>query len=50
MKPDEITARITNGSPNMPAYVRTLTPAQIQALMAFLSTQAVIRPVLRSSA
>ncbi len=39
MKPDEITARITNGGPNMPAYVRTLTPAQIRALMAFLSTR-----------
>ena len=39
MKPDEITARITNGSPNMPAYVRTLTPAEIRALMAFLSTR-----------
>jgi ubiquinol-cytochrome c reductase cytochrome b subunit len=39
MKSDEITARITNGGPNMPAYVRTLTPAQIQALMAFLSTR-----------
>jgi mono/diheme cytochrome c family protein len=39
MKPDEITARITNGSANMPAYVRTLTPAEIRALMAFLSTR-----------
>jgi ubiquinol-cytochrome c reductase cytochrome b subunit len=39
MKPDEITARITNGGPNMPAYVRTLTPAQIRALTAFLSTR-----------
>lgn len=39
MKPDEITARITNGSPNMPAYVRTLTPAQVRSLMAFLSTR-----------
>ncbi len=39
MKPDEITARITNGGPNMPAYVRTLTPAQIRALMAFLATR-----------
>ena len=39
MKPDEITARITNGSPNMPAYVRTLTPSEIRALMAFLSTR-----------
>ena len=39
MKPDEITARITNGGPNMPAYVRTLTPAQVRAVMAFLSTR-----------
>jgi ubiquinol-cytochrome c reductase cytochrome b subunit len=39
MKPDEITARITNGGPNMPAYVRTLTPAQIRTLTAFLSTR-----------
>jgi ubiquinol-cytochrome c reductase cytochrome b subunit len=39
MKSDEITARITNGGPNMPAYVRTLTPAQIRALTAFLSTR-----------
>ncbi|HET9039504.1 MAG TPA: cytochrome b N-terminal domain-containing protein [Gemmatimonadales bacterium] len=39
MRPDEITARITNGSPNMPAYVRTLTPAQIRALVAFLSSR-----------
>jgi mono/diheme cytochrome c family protein len=39
MKPDEITARITNGGPNMPAYARTLTPAQVRSLMAFLSTR-----------
>jgi ubiquinol-cytochrome c reductase cytochrome b subunit len=39
MRPDEITARITNGGPNMPAYVRTLTPAQVRAVMAFLSTR-----------
>jgi ubiquinol-cytochrome c reductase cytochrome b subunit len=39
MTPDEITARITNGGPNMPAYVRTLAPAQVRALMAFLSTR-----------
>jgi ubiquinol-cytochrome c reductase cytochrome b subunit len=39
MTPDEIAARITNGGPNMPAYVRTLTPAQIRALTAFLSTR-----------
>ena len=39
MKPDEITARITNGGPNMPAYVRTLTPAEVRSLMAFLATR-----------
>ncbi len=39
MHPDEITARITNGSPNMPAYVRTLKPEQVRALTAFLSTR-----------
>ena len=39
MTPDQIAARITNGGPNMPAYVRTLTPQQVQALVAFLSTR-----------
>ncbi len=39
MTPDQITARITNGGPNMPAYVRTLTPAEVRSLMAFLSTR-----------
>ena len=39
MSPDQIAARITNGGPNMPAYARTLTPAQVRALVAFLSTR-----------
>jgi ubiquinol-cytochrome c reductase cytochrome b subunit len=39
MAPDQIAARITNGSANMPAYARTLTPPQVQALVAFLSTR-----------
>ena len=39
MRPDEITARITNGGPNMPAYVRTLTPDETRALVQFLSTR-----------
>jgi ubiquinol-cytochrome c reductase cytochrome b subunit len=39
MAPDQITARITNGGPNMPAYARTLTPEQVRALVAFLSTR-----------
>jgi len=39
MSPDQITARITNGGPNMPAYARTLTPVQVRALVAFLATR-----------
>src|SRR5919106_3214787 len=31
MSPDQITGRITNGSPNMPAYVRVLSPKETQA-------------------
>jgi ubiquinol-cytochrome c reductase cytochrome b subunit len=36
----QIALRITNGSPNMPAYARTLTPAQVDELVAFLGTRA----------
>ncbi len=39
MAPDQIAARITNGGPNMPAYARILTPEQVRALVAFLSTR-----------
>jgi ubiquinol-cytochrome c reductase cytochrome b subunit len=39
MSPDQITARITNGGPNMPAYVRVLTPEQTRAIVAFLGTR-----------
>jgi ubiquinol-cytochrome c reductase cytochrome b subunit len=39
MSPDQISARIANGGPNMPAYARILTPQQVQALVAFLSTR-----------
>ena len=39
MRPEELTARITNGGPNMPAYVRTLTPDETRALVQFLSTR-----------
>ncbi|MGH7513545.1 MAG: cytochrome b N-terminal domain-containing protein [Gemmatimonadales bacterium] len=39
MAPDQIAARITNGSQGMPAYARTLTPAQVRTLVAFLSTR-----------
>ena len=36
MAPGQIATRITNGGPNMPAYARTLSPQQVQALVAFL--------------
>lgn len=36
MSPDQLTTRITNGSPDMPAYVRVLTPEETRALVAFL--------------
>jgi ubiquinol-cytochrome c reductase cytochrome b subunit len=39
MSPDQITTRITNGSPNMPAYVRVLTPEETRAIVAFLTTR-----------
>jgi ubiquinol-cytochrome c reductase cytochrome b subunit len=39
LAPDQIAARITNGSLNMPAYARTLTPSQVNTLVAFLSTR-----------
>ena len=39
MSPDEMTARITNGSPNMPAYAKILTPEQVRTLVAFLATR-----------
>ena len=39
MAPEQIDARIMNGGPNMPAYARTLTPEQVRALVAFLSTR-----------
>ena len=39
MTPDQIAARITNGSPSMPAYAQSLTPAEVRALVAFLSTR-----------
>ncbi|HEY7480766.1 MAG TPA: cytochrome b N-terminal domain-containing protein [Gemmatimonadales bacterium] len=39
MSSDQMTARITNGSPKMPAYVRVLTPEETQAIVAFLSTR-----------
>jgi ubiquinol-cytochrome c reductase cytochrome b subunit len=35
----QIDSRITNGSTNMPAYARTLTPEQVRTLVAFLSTR-----------
>jgi ubiquinol-cytochrome c reductase cytochrome b subunit len=39
MAADAIATRITNGGPNMPAYARTLTPQQVDALVAFLGTR-----------
>jgi ubiquinol-cytochrome c reductase cytochrome b subunit len=39
MAPDQIAARITNGSQSMPAYARMLRPEQVRALVAFLSTR-----------
>jgi ubiquinol-cytochrome c reductase cytochrome b subunit len=39
MTPVQIEGRITNGSPNMPAYARSLTPEEVRALAAFLATR-----------
>lgn len=39
MSPDQITARIANGGPNMPAYARVLTPGETRAIVAFLNTR-----------
>jgi hypothetical protein len=39
MSADQLTARITNGGPNMPAYVRVLTPEETGAIVAFLRTR-----------
>ena len=36
---DQLTWRILNGGNNMPAYGNTLTPADVQALVGFLSAQ-----------
>lgn len=39
MTPVQIEARITNGSPNMPAYAQSLTPEEVRAIAAFLATR-----------
>jgi mono/diheme cytochrome c family protein len=39
MTPLEMVGRITNGGPNMPAFTATLTPDDIQAIVAFLATR-----------
>lgn len=39
MSPLEMVGRITNGGPNMPAFASTLTPEEIQAIVAFLATR-----------
>jgi ubiquinol-cytochrome c reductase cytochrome b subunit len=39
MSSDQIAARITNGGPNMPAYVRVLTAEETRAIVEFLNTR-----------
>ncbi|MGH7517519.1 MAG: cytochrome b N-terminal domain-containing protein [Gemmatimonadales bacterium] len=39
MTAQEIGLRITNGGPNMPAYAASLTPDELQAIVAFLTTR-----------
>jgi ubiquinol-cytochrome c reductase cytochrome b subunit len=39
MTREQIVGRITSGGPNMPAYARSLTPAEVQALATFLATR-----------
>jgi ubiquinol-cytochrome c reductase cytochrome b subunit len=39
MTPVQIEARITNGSPNMPAYAQSLTPEEVRTIAAFLATR-----------
>lgn len=39
MTSDQMTARSTSGGPNMPAYVRVLTPEETRALVAFLAAR-----------
>ncbi len=39
MSSGQITARITNGGPKMPAYARVLTPEETRAIVAFLNTR-----------
>ena len=39
MSPLEMVGRITNGGPNMPAYVSVLTQEELDAIVAFLATR-----------
>lgn len=39
MTPTEITVRITNGGPNMPSFIQSLTPDELRAIVAFLATR-----------
>ena len=39
MSPPEMVGRITNGGPNMPAYVSSLTQEELDAIVAFLATR-----------
>jgi ubiquinol-cytochrome c reductase cytochrome b subunit len=38
LTPDQMTTRILNGGRNMPAFASTLTPQQVDQLVAFLKT------------
>lgn len=40
MSSGEITAKIADGASNMPSYVKTLTPQEMESLVAFLESQA----------
>jgi hypothetical protein len=39
MSPLEMVGRITNGGPNMPPYVSSLTADELNAIVAFLATR-----------
>jgi ubiquinol-cytochrome c reductase cytochrome b subunit len=44
LSPNQIILRIANGGVNMPAYAANLTPAEMDALVAFLETRKVQPP------
>jgi mono/diheme cytochrome c family protein len=39
-----MTLKIANGAVNMPAYAANLTPAEMDALLAFLQSRKIQRP------